>query len=234
MWKFWNRDSSASASINREYFGSEKPIFRRLFLPPDISCSGVWWIELLFFLHSMEEGDEVDANDEDGGCVVSSPLSCNFSSRDDLITKFWFSWQDLTTREEYRLGSTSNLICSNITSPGDGCKRSEALLGWWRYWIMIPSPLSTSWTLCFGPGSMVLAPGDSFLKTRPRNEAQVNDLSWWGATVLETPGYLFWMEVPWCDVITLLHILEGLSSCLGGVLYSGRQRQFCWPKGLPL
>ena len=58
------------------------------FLYSDIS--GVWWIELMFVLRSME-GDGEDTNDEDGGCVASAPLSCNFGSRDDLITKFWFS-----------------------------------------------------------------------------------------------------------------------------------------------
>jgi len=34
------------------------------------------------------EGDGEDANDEEGGCVTSASLSCNFSSHDDLVTEF--------------------------------------------------------------------------------------------------------------------------------------------------
>jgi len=47
----------------------------------------------------MKEHGE-DANNEASGCVVSPPLSCNFGSCDDLVTKFQFSWQGFAAREE--------------------------------------------------------------------------------------------------------------------------------------
>jgi len=82
--------------------------------------------------------------------------------------------------ERNRLVSSSDLICSNISSPGGGCELSEVLLGWRRCWILIPS-LFTFWTIHSGSGPMVLALRDSFLKASLEKEARVDDLRWWGA-----------------------------------------------------
>ena len=55
---------------------------------------------MLFILHSMEEGDGEDANDEDVGYVTSAPLSRNFSSGDKV-----------PSQGRNRFGSSSDLIC---------------------------------------------------------------------------------------------------------------------------
>ena len=87
-----------------------------------------------------------------------------------------FGPHDKVTVGRNRFGSSSDLILSNISSPYGGCRWSKVLLGWQLCWILIPSPLPTSWIIRSGPGPMVLALGDSFLKVRLGKEVQVDDL----------------------------------------------------------
>jgi len=127
--------------------------------------------------------------------VLVMTWSRNFSSRDKV-----------SPPERNRLGSSSDMICSNISSSGGGCGRSEVLLGWRWYWILIPSLLSTSWTLRSRSGPVVLALGDSFLKARSGKEARW--MTWDDEAPL--PEYLFGMEGPWCNVITFLPVVNGI------------------------
>ena len=62
------------------------------------------------------EGDGEDANDEDGGCVVSVPLSCNFGSRDYLVTEFQF----LVTRSCFWEGRDSCFYLVGPPGPWSG------------------------------------------------------------------------------------------------------------------
>jgi len=150
MWKFWIRGNSASVSINRKYFGSERPTFRKLFSTSWYFL--LWWIELLFFFRSIkEEEDREHANDEDGGRVILAP--CHVIS---VLVMTWlqnFSSPDKVSLSGRNiLGPNSDLIYSNISSPSGRCGWSEILLEWWWCWILILSPLITSWTLHCGSG----------------------------------------------------------------------------------
>jgi len=82
-------------------------------------------------------------------------LSCNFGSRDDLITKFWFSWQGLAFRKGGRgpcfcLVGPSSLWSGQIGQELElmallslqcvGCK-SKRCAWWWVRSLVRPSVL---------------------------------------------------------------------------------------------
>jgi len=63
--------------------------------------------------------------------VSHRPLSCNFGLLDDLV--MYFSPRDKASLQGgARLVSSSDLICSNISSSGGRYGWSEVLLGWQR------------------------------------------------------------------------------------------------------
>ena len=117
------------------------------------------------------------------------------------------SWQGPTARVD-RSGSSSDLICLNISYFGGGYGWCENLLGWlWRL-ILIPSSLLTSCSLHSMLNPAVLALGDSFLKVRPGMEAWVDNLGCRSIHAFEAPGHLFGMKGLWCDIIMFLHIWD--------------------------
>jgi len=76
--------------------------------------------------------------------------------------------------------------------------------------FLIPSPLSMSCSFHSRPGPVVLTPRDSFLKARSGKEARVDDLQGRGDHAFEAFGHLFRIEGPSCDIITFLHVLDGV------------------------
>ena len=103
-------------------------------------------------------------------------LSRNFSFRDKVLSPLpeeidwaqaltWFAWTYLPLV----VGMAGVRICS----------------GWQWWWILIPSLLLMSCSLRSMLNPVVLALGDSFLKTRPWKEARVDNIGWWGVHAFE-------------------------------------------------